>query len=196
VIYLIRHGETEFNRLKRLQSATDNPLNERGLNQARAAAKLLADVDVACVVSSPLLRARQTAEMIAEAKNCRLSTDERLRELSLGEWEGWNEDELLKKEPVEFPRWTENYHLVAPPGGESVLEGIARVAPLLEELIEKTEASNVAVVGHQGINLCIKLCVTGRRDRAACREFMMRNDQIDVIDGLCRRIVRSAYSQG
>jgi len=196
VIYLIRHGETEFNRLKRLQSATDNPLNSRGEEQARAAARFLSNKALTEVVSSPLLRAKQTADAIADASGCKLRIDQRLTELSLGEWEGWNEDELLEKSAVEFAKWRENYHLISPPGGESVLEGIERVGPLVEELISGSAESDVAVVGHQGINLCVKLYVTGRRDIAACREFMMRNDQIDAIDGRLRRIVMSAYSQG
>ena len=95
-LYLVRHGETDWNAAGRLLSFTDAPLNGRGEAQASALALELAGVRWDRAVSSPLVRARRTAELVlnASAGAPVLEVDERLREVDFGPYEGWTEAQL------------------------------------------------------------------------------------------------------
>ena len=88
VIYLVRHGETHWNHLGKIQGQSDISLNEAGIRMAQAAAERLKDVSFDRVFSSPLLRARQTAEILADGRGVAVETDERLKEMSFGCEEG------------------------------------------------------------------------------------------------------------
>src|SRR4051812_16360442 len=95
-LYLLRHGETDWNAEGRLLSFTDQPLNDRGERQAARLAEDLAGICWDRAVSSPLVRARRTAEVVLAARKDAppLSLDERLREMDFGPYEGWSESEL------------------------------------------------------------------------------------------------------
>ena len=98
-IFLVRHGETEWNRIGRYQGWGDSPLTERGVAQAEAIGQCLREIPEAAaaeIVASPLGRARRTAEIIAERLGymAPLRFDERLREVSLGSWEGLDHDQI------------------------------------------------------------------------------------------------------
>ena len=92
--YFIRHGETDWNVKKKIQGKTDVPLNENGLNQAKALAKELVRLqpDVMRVYTSPQKRASETARIAAEALGIRCMILDGLKEMDLGEWEGSNWD--------------------------------------------------------------------------------------------------------
>ena len=87
-IYLVRHGETDWNQAGRLQGQTDIDLDAQGFAQAAEAAERLKEVPFEIAFCSPLIRARHTAETIVGERKITLTTDERLRELNFGPWEG------------------------------------------------------------------------------------------------------------
>lgn len=87
-IYLVRHGETDWNQAGRLQGQTDIDLDAQGFAQAAGAAERLKEVPFEIAFCSPLIRARHTAETIVGERKITLTTDERLRELNFGPWEG------------------------------------------------------------------------------------------------------------
>ena len=87
-IYLVRHGETDWNQAGLLQGQTDIALNAQGLEQAHDAAERLKKVPFEIAFCSPLIRAKRTAEIIIGDRKITLTTDERLRELNFGPWEG------------------------------------------------------------------------------------------------------------
>ena len=87
-IYVVRHGQTEWNVLKKMQGSADIPLNEKGIEQAKQTKYNLEDVDIDFIFCSPLMRAKQTAEVINEDRNLNITFDERLRERNYGEFEG------------------------------------------------------------------------------------------------------------
>jgi broad specificity phosphatase PhoE len=93
--YCLRHGATDWNRQGRFQGRTDNPLNDDGIAQAHAAAEKLRNVDLGQVVSSPLLRAVQTAEIIANVLSTTVTIDQGLIELDFGSFEGRPVRELM-----------------------------------------------------------------------------------------------------
>ena len=87
-IYLVRHGETDWNQAGLLQGQTDIALNAQGLEQTHDAAERLKEVPFEIAFCSPLIRAKRTAEIIIGDRKITLTTDERLRELNFGPWEG------------------------------------------------------------------------------------------------------------
>lgn len=89
-IYLIRHGETEWNRLRRLQGQSDIPLNDAGISSAIKAAQNISALQIDIIMHSPLSRARQTAELIRAERSCPISSEPLLKEISFGIGEGLN----------------------------------------------------------------------------------------------------------
>ena len=88
MLYIMRHGRTEWNELHKLQGRTDIPLNEIGRSMARDAHYEYADVHFDLCFSSPLKRAKETAEIVLKDRNVPIKTDERLVEMSFGDYEG------------------------------------------------------------------------------------------------------------
>ncbi|MBN9240984.1 MAG: histidine phosphatase family protein [Micrococcales bacterium 70-64] len=104
LLYLVRHGETDWNRQHRIQGLTDIPLNDTGREQARRAGRLLASRDWHAVVSSPLQRALETATIIADELGLPApTTDDQLVERNYGEAEGLDFDELNRRFPEDAP---------------------------------------------------------------------------------------------
>ena len=87
-MYIIRHGETEWNAAGRLQGQTDISLNENGVRLARITGQALSHVNFDLIITSPLKRARQTAELVTEGKSIPIFEDARISEISFGSWEG------------------------------------------------------------------------------------------------------------
>jgi broad specificity phosphatase PhoE len=151
VIYYIRHGETEWNALGRLQGVQDIPLNELGRRQSVHAGHILADLfgrDGASVsslpfVASPLGRARQTMDLVRGVLKLPLSgyaIDDRLREIGYGEWEGSTLAEMKAKDPDLFARRQAEKWTVAPPGGETYVSVQARMTDWYRSLTADTVA--------------------------------------------------------
>ena len=88
MIYLIRHGQTDWNLDRKLQGQTDIPLNDNGRGQAEEVAKEIADLKIDRIISSDLLRAKETAEIINKKIGAVISFDKRLREVNYGDYEG------------------------------------------------------------------------------------------------------------
>jgi probable phosphoglycerate mutase len=139
VLYFIRHGETDFNVAQRLQGRSETRLNARGRSQSREIAGVLRDLferdrhqpsDFA-YVSSPLLRARETMELLrselALDPNA-YAIDDRLAEIAYGEWEGFTLAEIQARDPGVLQRRERDKWDFLPPGGESYREVARRVA--------------------------------------------------------------------
>src|SRR6201996_5712533 len=147
----MRHGETEWNALGRLQGAQDIPLNELGRSQSVHAGHILTDLlkrdgrDAQSIgfVASPLGRARQTMDLVRGTLQLPLSgyaIDDRLREIGYGEWEGSTLAEMQAKDPDLFARRQAEKWTVAPPGGETYVAVQARVADWYRGLTSDTVA--------------------------------------------------------
>src|SRR5215210_7285077 len=104
-ILLVRHGETDWNRDNRFQGHADPPLNDRGRGQARELAARLGEEEVDAVFTSPLRRARETAEIIGDALVLPVAAHQGLREVDVGEWQGLTRDEIATRYPEAFARW-------------------------------------------------------------------------------------------
>jgi len=140
-IYAFRHGQTDWNLVRKFQGHTDIPLNEEGLRQATALAPRFTNIPVEAILSSDLSRAARTAEIVAQHHGLPLILDARLREARFGEVEGMTKDEVVESLGEEtWTRWMsmtpENMDF-AFPGGESKREFISRVQTCLEEFSKR-----------------------------------------------------------
>jgi broad specificity phosphatase PhoE len=141
VILFVRHGETAANRARLALGRADPPLTDLGREQAAALADRLVTSDAVRIVASPLLRAVQTAAVIADGLGVPVETDDRLVEMDYGEWDQRSFGELPADE---LARWYRDA-AYTPPGGESLLTVGARVADLCAELLD---GSTVVAVSH------------------------------------------------
>ena len=153
-IYLVRHGETDWNQAGLLQGQTDIALNAQGLEQAREAAERLKEVPFEIAFCSPLIRAKCTAETIIGDRKITLTTDERLRELNFGPWEGV--DIRTIKDATSQP-FTNPGSYIPPEGAESFAQLYARSGEFVEQVLLPLEGTydTVLVVAHGGVNRSI-----------------------------------------
>jgi probable phosphoglycerate mutase len=142
VIILVRHGQTEVNRDGRLQGRLDRPLTELGREQARLAAAGLAGCGATAVLTSPLVRAADTAREIALVLGVAVEADDRLLEVDYGDWDG---RKLGDVSPEEWRQWIDDAAF-APPGGESLISVAARVGEFCSERLHADE--RIVAVSH------------------------------------------------
>jgi len=124
-LLLVRHGESTWNAEGRYQGRKDPPLSARGALQAKALAERLSgsvDLRPNAIASSPLARARRTAETVAEKLACGVTIDERLIEISHGAWEGLLRTEIQRRWPDMMAAWRSAPDSVTFPGGESLAD--------------------------------------------------------------------------
>lgn len=145
-----RHGRTEWNVQSRFQGATDVPLDEVGVAQARAAAPALARMSPSAIVSSDLARARVTADTLGELTGVAVVTDPALRETDGGLWQGRTRAEIVADDPDLFSAWVAG-HDIRPPGGETRSEVVGRVTAAVDRhLAELPPGGTLVVVSHGG----------------------------------------------
>ncbi len=142
LLYLVRHGETDWNRARRVQGSTDIPLNQTGRAQARATGRLLASRDWDVIIASPLSRAFETATIVAaELGLGAVTPNPAFMERRYGEAEGLDHDEIDDRFPGDTPV----------PGRESRDAVTARVLPALMEVAEAHRGRTILVVSHGGV---------------------------------------------
>ncbi|MEE1085878.1 MAG: histidine phosphatase family protein [Schaedlerella sp.] len=151
-LYILRHGETDWNKVRRVQGATDIPLNEYGKYLARETAKGFQDVEIDIVYTSPLIRAKETAQLVLEGKQYTMIEDARIREICFGGYEG-----ICFAGPNKVPESsgfhkffidTENYVPIG--GGESVRDIMDRTGDFLKEIYSNPEIQdkNILISTH------------------------------------------------
>ena len=133
-VLLVRHGETDENAAARFQGRIDTRLNDRGREQSRALALEVRDEAIVALYSSPLLRARETAQFVGEALGLEAVLDERLVEADAGEWSGRMIADILASEADAYARWRAADPAFRFPGGESVAEQARRIAAALADV--------------------------------------------------------------
>jgi len=147
-LVLIRHAETMWNRERRYQGRQDPPLSDTGRAQAEALGRLLAKEQIEAVWSSPLRRARETAESIATARGLTVRVDDQFSEMHFGQWEGLTSDEVSAKFPEMYRTWLHTPHLVTVPNGETLSDVRDRALKGLSALRQAHDGGTVALVTH------------------------------------------------
>jgi broad specificity phosphatase PhoE len=160
---LIRHAQTDWNALKRIQGQFDTALSPRGREQVEIWVRRLQQVAFDGILTSDLTRAIQTAEIL----NCRLRLpiyqDSRLREQDWGCWVGQTIKGLGQETPLELARQVAAGWKFRPPGGEDRLEVFQRSSGALADWAEKLKGMSVLVVTHEGVIKCLVYRLCGRR---------------------------------
>ncbi len=162
-LYLVRHGETAWNREGRWQGWIDIPLNECGKRQAQDLAVQLSSQPIQAIYTSPLLRAAETAQFIAEHHDCSLIHDPDLKEQTGGSLDGSLIEELnlILKEAEKLPTQKRVAHKLAP-DAESGIEVGARVIPALKRIAQNHLNEDVVVVTHGGVLRILLVLLAGR----------------------------------
>ena len=146
-LYFVRHGETEWNAIRRMQGQWNSDLNDLGRRQADANGQFLQHLGIEQMVASPLDRTRQTAEIIDQYLQISFSTDARIKEWHCGDWSGEMWDQVPDKWPEEFAAWQADQFNYRGPGTENYPDMIARATPFLKELLANPYRK-IAVVSH------------------------------------------------
>lgn len=169
-IYLIRHGETDWNLEQRLQGATDIPLNENGLELARETAQGLKEVPFDLIYTSPLKRAKQTAEILRGERDIPLIEEPRIREICFGIYEGYccSRDHYTIPDPAFMNFFVDPCNYIPPEGGESIEQLCRRTTDFLHEVAYNADyADKTILVSSHGAavkGLLSSLTVTDRKD--------------------------------
>ena len=150
-LYLIRHGETDYNNALRFQGQTDIPLNQKGIEQAEKAADFFRDIPLQAIYTSTLIRAKTTAEIIAGVKGMEVQETDALREMSFGIWENMNSKDIQKKYAKEWKDFFASPANTKIPQGESMSDVQKRVYPVVQEILDQYPEGDVAFVAHGGI---------------------------------------------
>ncbi|MCX7975779.1 MAG: histidine phosphatase family protein [Bellilinea sp.] len=145
-LWLVRHGQTDWNVEGRYQGQADMPLNEIGLKQARELAIKISEIDFEAVYSSDLQRALTTAQILARDKQ--VNIDRRLREIHQGEWEGQLFSVIRQRYADFFQSREQNPLESRPPGGESLQEVAERVKACVDEIAKRHQGKRILVVSH------------------------------------------------
>ena len=151
-VYLVRHGQTAWNKEEIFRGRTDVPLDETGRKQAELAAEYFKGMDIHRIYSSPLSRAWETAQKIAELQNLRVEPLEGIVDLSFGNWEGHSHQEIRRNDQETYRLWREEPHRVRLPGGESLEDVRIRAMASLEEVIRNHNEKTLVLVSHRVVN--------------------------------------------
>ncbi len=162
-VYVVRHGETDWNREGRYQGRRESKLTELGHAQALAVGIALAGRPIERIVSSPLVRCRETAHPLSERIGVAVHTDDRLIEIAHGTWEGRLRDEIARDEPAMMKQWRTHPERVRFAGGESLAEVLARWRAFAESVSGERD---LAVVTH---DVLVRVALLDATDRPLSR---------------------------
>ena len=160
-VYLVRHGQTAWNKEEIFRGRADVPLNEMGLKEAELAAEYFRGKRVDAIYSSHTSRAIQTAEKIALVLGLKVAPHSGITDMSFGDWEGRPIKEVEKSDPDRFRLWEEEPHLLKVPGGETLDEVRVRAMAALEEVIASHAQGTVILVSHRVITKVLICAILG-----------------------------------
>ena len=143
-LYIIRHGETRWNVERRLQGASDTDLNEKGIALAKVTGEALKEVPFSCCFTSPLKRAKETAQLVLGEREIPIYLDERIQEISFGTWEGRDSALLPGNMLDNFFHHTEQYE--APEGGEEISQICARTKAFWDDITSREELQDKTIL--------------------------------------------------
>jgi broad specificity phosphatase PhoE len=198
-LYLIRHGATANNdaRPSRLQGRrSDQPLSAAGIQQAQQTARWLGNLTISAVFSSPLLRARQTAEIIASPHGLSIQTVDDLIEVDVGVWEGCSCEEIEQAHPEAYRLFMADASQHPYLGGEDFSAVQARAVPALERLMAAHLGRTIVAVSHNGVH---RACLAHflRMPLGSYRSIPQHNCGINLIEfrgGQARLVTLNAVS--
>lgn len=153
MLYIMRHGRTSWNAIRKVQGSTDIPLNDEGRQMAIDAREQYKDIPFDVCYCSPLVRAHETAKLFLEGRDIDIITDERLKEVSFGDYEGMENVYEHPECPI-YVFFNNPGEYKAVDNAESIEHLYARTGEFLNEVVNPllAEGKNVLIVGHGGMN--------------------------------------------
>lgn len=151
LIILVRHGECEGNVKGMFRGRADFPLNERGFVQAQDLAQELKSFPVKYIYSSPLIRARQTAEAIGEQSGVEVKVEEKFNNIELGSWEGRFMKKIAQEYPKEWELWVHNPEKLKVEDMETLYDVQKRAKACLDSLVSQHNGEVLVVVSHRAV---------------------------------------------
>ena len=176
-LYVIRHGQTDWNLANKTQGKTDIELNSTGIEQARNAKEKIEKLNIDVIISSPLKRAQKTAEIINEKNNCKVIYDKALEERGFGNIEGLSIEEV-KKDLKERENYNDYNLNLKGDNVEPVRDLCDRVWGLLDKLKQEYQGKNVLLVTHGGTSRAINAYFNGIGEDGILVSPQMRNCEI------------------
>ena len=147
-LHIVRHGQTEWNAIRRVQGQQDSQLNDKGRKQAVQVREALSDIDFKAVFVSPLLRTRQTAEILCQDRSNELLYLDELKEMGLGEWETLMWEDIPNTWQEQHAQYTRKPHLFNMPGAETAQQVMDRGVSAIDHIRDQVPDGDVLVVSH------------------------------------------------
>lgn len=153
-IYIVRHGQTEWNLLGKTQGHGNSDLTPKGIEQAELLADSMTKYPIDYIYSSDLGRAYQTAKIIGNKLNIEVEKTEALREMNFGTWEGRIIKDIIEEDPELYKMWRNEPHLAKIPQGETLSQIKERTDAFIKEINEKYDGKHIVLVTH---SLCARI---------------------------------------
>ncbi len=180
--YVIRHGQTNWNKKGKKQGKTDIELNEEGIKQAKEARDILVDYPIDIIVSSPLKRARRTAEIINEKKSVPIILDKALEERGYGIFEGKTKEEI-SQDKIFCTDILDNYKINKQYKDIETIQSLCdRIWTLLDNLKREYINKNILLVTHGGVTGAINGYFNGANDRGILEDLNLDNCEIRTFE--------------
>jgi broad specificity phosphatase PhoE len=179
-IYLIRHGETDWNRETRLQGITDVPLNRAGIIQGWRLASWMSCIRARCILTSPLQRARHTAMILHRAGGCPVIVHDELREIDHGVWTGMTLGEMEQRFPLGLACWHTSPEKLRVENAEPLQQAYSRASRFLLQAIGMVSRGDVVVVSH-GVIIALMVCAAMGYSPARVWDFPQPNACVQAV---------------
>jgi broad specificity phosphatase PhoE len=163
-VYLVRHGTTDWNREEIFRGRLDCKLNETGQAEARALAEYFRDIRLQAIYSSPLSRAMETAQAVAEAKALQVVPHPEFIDIDFGEWQGLPLKEVREKYSELYRLWRERPEAIHFPGGENLARVRARAGEGLQKVVRENPDKTALILSHRVVTKVLICTVLGLDD--------------------------------
>lgn len=183
-LFLVRHGETFWNKERRAQGIKDIKLTEQGKTQGVFLAEKLKNEDIDLIYSSDLSRAYETAKILGDKLDKSVHVLSGIREMNFGKWEGLTIDEIQAKYQNIYAVWGKTPHMAQVPGAETLIQVQERAMKAVYNIINKNPNKNIVLVSH---GVAIKVIIFGLLDLDLSNYTKIRQDNtaINIIDVKC-----------
>lgn len=180
-IYLLRHGESEWNILNRVQGQENTSLTERGIEQAKKAAERLVDEDIDVIYSSDLKRAYDTAKTVGDKLNLEVNKLSSIREINFGIWQGLDLETIKELYRDDYILWRTEPHNLKIKNGETLETVKERSVKDVKKLVEENKGKNILFVSH---GTALKTLILGLLDMdiSSYCKFTIGNTGITIIE--------------
>jgi broad specificity phosphatase PhoE len=160
-IYLIRHGQTEWNRRQTFRGIIDIPLNERGHREAEAILEAMKDNNISAIYTSPLRRSMETAKPIEKFFHLKIFPVKGLIDINYGDWQGLTIDDVKKRYKEQYNQWVKTPNLIRFPNGETLDEVQERSFCAFKDIVKENPGKTIVIIPHRVINKVLLCALLG-----------------------------------